>query len=42
MVTTAVLGLPAIDLIGLIGVLILAGVVKGATGVGLLELFEVE
>jgi uncharacterized protein len=35
MVTAAVLGLPVIDLVGLIGVLIVAGVVKGATGVGL-------
>jgi uncharacterized protein len=35
MVTQAVLGLPAVDLVGLVGVLVLAGVVKGATGVGL-------
>jgi uncharacterized protein len=35
MVTQAILGLPSISLAGLVGVLLLAGVVKGATGVGL-------
>ena len=35
MITAAVLGLPILDIIGLVGAFLSAGIVKGATGVGL-------